>query len=309
MTSDVKVGLLLGLVFIVIIAFLINGLPNLLNRNNSEIIVSNSVADTVDNRGPRDKAEDIVRSFSSPSAANARPQTISPVRERQVSTPMNIRYQTAETEQIESPDSDRLAAVTIPVNNVSSTPALPARTVETESKPLLTFSDLVSQQPSRTVEKPIIKPVVKQIPPIAAAESKTYVVQADDNLTKIAIKFYGKIEGSKYDNIMKIYEANKKSMSSPDSIYEGQKLVIPAISNQAGGYAATKIETKSYRSNSNSTDAVDTYVVREYDSLWSIAQDRLGDGNRYPEIIRLNKAALPDEDYLTVGMKLKIPRK
>ena len=30
MTSDAKVGLLLGLVFIVIIAFLINGLPNLL---------------------------------------------------------------------------------------------------------------------------------------------------------------------------------------------------------------------------------------------------------------------------------------
>ncbi|GAI90509.1 unnamed protein product, partial [marine sediment metagenome] len=37
MTSDAKIGLLLGLVFIFIIAFLINGLPSFNGRNNSEL--------------------------------------------------------------------------------------------------------------------------------------------------------------------------------------------------------------------------------------------------------------------------------
>ena len=37
MTSDAKVGLLLGLVFIFIIAFLINGLPRFRSENNSEL--------------------------------------------------------------------------------------------------------------------------------------------------------------------------------------------------------------------------------------------------------------------------------
>ena len=38
MTSDTKVGLLLGLVFIVVIAFLMNGLPELLSRNSSSAV-------------------------------------------------------------------------------------------------------------------------------------------------------------------------------------------------------------------------------------------------------------------------------
>ena len=37
MTSDAKIGLLLGLVFIFIIAFLINGLPSFHSRNNNEL--------------------------------------------------------------------------------------------------------------------------------------------------------------------------------------------------------------------------------------------------------------------------------
>ena len=38
MTSDAKIGLLLGLVFIFIIAFIINGLPNLRgDMNNNEL--------------------------------------------------------------------------------------------------------------------------------------------------------------------------------------------------------------------------------------------------------------------------------
>jgi nucleoid-associated protein YgaU len=49
------------------------------------------------------------------------------------------------------------------------------------------------------------------------------------------------------------------------------------------------------------------YVVREGDSLWRIAVEKLGDGTRYKEISELNADILGNEDYLTVGMQLRIP--
>jgi nucleoid-associated protein YgaU len=49
------------------------------------------------------------------------------------------------------------------------------------------------------------------------------------------------------------------------------------------------------------------YVVKESDSLWQIAAEYLGNGNRYDEIIQLNKFVITDADTLVVGMKLKLP--
>ena len=48
MTADAKVGLLLGLVFIVIIAFLINGLPKVLERGTMETLNSPVIQESGD---------------------------------------------------------------------------------------------------------------------------------------------------------------------------------------------------------------------------------------------------------------------
>lgn len=58
------------------------------------------------------------------------------------------------------------------------------------------------------------------------AKSQTYVVKKGDCLWAIARKFYG--DGSKY---MIIYNANKKLLGkrSPNLIYVGEKLTIPAL--------------------------------------------------------------------------------
>lgn len=49
-----------------------------------------------------------------------------------------------------------------------------------------------------------------------------------------------------------------------------------------------------------------TYTVAEGDYLWSIAQTLLGDGNRYTEIVELNKL---ESNYINVGQVLAIPAK
>ncbi|WP_321791241.1 peptidoglycan-binding protein LysM [Caballeronia sp. J97] len=59
--------------------------------------------------------------------------------------------------------------------------------------------------------------------PNSEPESQFYTVVSGDNLWKIAEKYYG--NGSKNDVI---FEANKPMLKSPDKIYPGQVLRIPA---------------------------------------------------------------------------------
>ena len=56
----------------------------------------------------------------------------------------------------------------------------------------------------------------------SAPEAKFYTVVSGDTLSKISKQFYG--DANQY---MKIFEANKPMLKSPDKIYPGQNLRIP----------------------------------------------------------------------------------
>ena len=61
MTSDAKIGLLLGLVFIFVIAFIINGLPGLHQKDDSNKLTTNMVgleSNPSGNRRQRTKSPD-----------------------------------------------------------------------------------------------------------------------------------------------------------------------------------------------------------------------------------------------------------
>jgi len=146
------------------------------------------------------------------------------------------------------------------------------------------------------------------------ARSWTYTVVKGDDLSKIARKMYGAVEGNRWVNIKRIYEANRAILPSMDQVRVGQKLTIPAIAGverpgTAGsmGSARSVGQATPSRSAGRSSGAGRVYVVKEGDSLWKIAQRELGDGRRFGEIAALNADTLSDEDSLVVGMKLKLP--
>ena len=112
-----------------------------------------------------------------------------------------------------------------------------------------------------------------------------YRVKSGDTLWGISRQYLG--GGPRYKEIM---DANGLTN---DMIYPGQILKIPAENEGSMNF---DLGEKEYR----------TYMVKQGDTLWKIAQNLFGDGNKYLEIIKLNN--LPN-DNLTVGQILKIPKK
>ena len=139
-----------------------------------------------------------------------------------------------------------------------------------------------------------------------------YVVCPGDSLAEIAKKLYGPENGNKLASIEKIYNANKDKLTSIDELQVGQKLVIPPLENKTNALLKTGLFEKVTNTISGQTpqpakEQFKQYIVKESDSLWQIAAEQLGNGNRYEEIIELNKSVITDADKLVIGMKLKLP--
>jgi len=185
MTSDAKIGLLLGLVVIVIIAFLINGLPSLLNSASADGVVKTSIVGyKTASVGLSDKAAQAVKAIKdlTEPAPNYR----------------DVRY----------------------------TAVLPAGVSNAETKPARNSNEGKKSAAERLLSK-----------------VRTF---ADKNLSSI------------------------------------------------------KSSTKKIPSE---------YTVRNGDSLWQIASVFLGDGERYYEIVELNRDIIYDAEDISVGMCLKLPRR
>jgi len=277
MTSDAKVGLLLGLVFIFIIAFLINGLPKLRTDNNNEL-TSTMFNSQNDGLGAMER--------------KAIEQNEPIIRYRPVAQiPPTVESDTRFEMPLPKGPSDRKGISE--VKSVGPVQSLP---------------------PAKDKQK-------HNVQPKKPAFLKIHVVAAGDNLSLISKRFYGDKEGNKLANVMRIFQANRKILKSADEIYEGQKIIIPPlpgpvadknkIESGPDGGMFEKVKSIGRRHLFNDRPKVKRsrqYVVRDGDSLWRIAAEQLGDGTRYTEIAKLNADILDDEDSLSVGMRLKMPR-
>ena len=333
MTSDAKIGLLLGLVFIFIIAFIINGLPSFkseVDNNeltttmvslNKQLGIGSGVSDSEVLDRPRLLERPVLvqpeeTPAVEPSLVTAQTTEVSPV----TGESQTVRYSTALPGSnngnsnseflIGMPESTKTIEIVAPARQEVVTRE--ASSVE-ENSPKQVSSDVVAK-----IEKPAA----------VSAKAKEYVVQEGDSLGSIAKKVYGEELGNKKVNIDNIFTANKKNLKSVDAIYVGQKLIIPATEGSAvevtkedkplGSSMLEKVKQIGQRGLSSKKEepkevikpVVGTkYVVKEGDNLWKIAHDELGDGNRFTEIVKMNSDVLKSQNSIVVGMTLVLPKK
>ncbi len=265
MTSDAKIGLLLGLIFIFIIAFVINGWPGLGEKDDSNKLTTTMVDFQNDTVGIG-SSERAVINRRKPGSKAATTVRIVPAAEK------TVRFETV-------------------LRN-----GIPAIKQDLETK----AADAAASVQSKAEKDLKVK--------ITADTPQIYVVAEGDSLAAIAKKSYGPQEGNKRDNITRIFNSNAKVLKSADDIYPGQRIIIPVLvsrkvqsDNNKSGSRLQKDEHKTAAARSG------RYTVRAGDSLWTIAEEQLGNGSRYNEIFRQNRDILDSEDKLYVGMILKVP--
>ena len=300
MTSDAKIGLLLGLIFIFIIAFVINGLPRFRNVTNGSEMTTNMVSSQNDTQpiGSRERQAPGVFNWTEQSNEQKHQETQLAIEQKE-----DVRF------KIQLPDE-------IPVAKDISIMEIAEQVESTVSEPVQPTP--VAQIPEENIEKP----EVNESKTVKTVWPKFYVVSEDDSLGLVSIskKLYGPEEGNRKINIDRIFQANKNLLKSPDEIFVGQKLTIPplidsqALTKETGNSLADSIlekvksiGKKHLSANSDKEKQTVPYVVRQDDNLWRIATEQLGNGNRYKEIKKLNANIIKDEKNLTVGMLLRMP--
>jgi nucleoid-associated protein YgaU len=256
MTSDAKIGLLLGLVFIFVIAFVINGLPSLRPPTVGKVELT-PIADQ-DFEGVAGKAEtapnwnellDQPRVGGAPAPVAAEtpkpavpesPQPSGPqISQPPVAGDTDVRF------SLPLPAIGRLLdqlPVVVPVNrgdtfSMDTPKPAPEQTAPSEHPPAAAAVQPRVEPPAepKPVEVPAnvadlvesAKPAPVAAKPATIPGGRTYVAVAGDTLAAIAKKFYGPEEGNRLANIDRIFQANLTVLPSPAEVKVGQKLVIP----------------------------------------------------------------------------------
>jgi nucleoid-associated protein YgaU len=169
-------------------------------------------------------------------------------------------------------------------------------------------------------DKPIIRPADPPTQP--KADGRAYVVQRGDSLSKIAQATYGSQSRSVID---RIYAANRATMSSPNDLKAGATIILPEAPKAEAANVDVRTPAKPaeavVRNEPRTPDtrpaaepekktlsaAKRWYVVRENDRFASIAREQLGDESRWREIHELNKDKFPDPNKIRPGVRIQIP--
>lgn len=275
MTSDAKIGLLLGLVFIFIIAFLINGLPSFNGRNNSELTTN------------------VVGLQNNPPGLAARER-------KRVQEIFNLK-EVVEKERL---DETRIRSVTKLPKNTSNVKTTDEVKPNAPEQPLPAAKE--NQSDKVKPSKPALPKfyVVVDGDNLAVIAKKFYGDEEGNRMINVTRIFQANRKLLKSPDEICI---GQKLIIPPLPASAPDKNKTENVFSAAIFEKVKSIGQKYLSSDGRKVKQGKQYAVREGDSLWKIAAEQLGDGSRYTEIAKLNGDILDDEDTLSIGMRLKMP--
>ena len=310
MTRETKIGLLVGLAFIIVIGVLLS--DHLTNANNPKM--SNQMAGI---------GEQVYGGLLIPGGANpAKNVRITPTADvlppDRVPTPAEVAPRALDVPSpridITAPRTGTRGPIEIvdlgPGPSISGLPERPAdtNTATSTAGPLVppTVASIEPIRPLPTVETA----------PASRTEKRQHKAQAGDTVSKLAYKYYGKNTKGLRDLIVK---ANPALQRSPDKIVVSQLYVIPPAPSAASqdtvatstvGHAMMVSATTQPAPRTPAAAAsLKTYTVKANDSIWRIATEQCHDINAAKQILALNQDVLKGTNKLQIGMKLKLPEK
>jgi nucleoid-associated protein YgaU len=308
MTADAKVGLLLGLVFIVLIAFLINGLPGFLNPPSKLVVL------------PQDKTPNMVIDGQVKKVMEAmEPHTVARVSEPSKEERAKVTL-ASDKPEIRDPAPESKPADPQPKNTIVSTDK-PVEPKPVEPKPIKPAVEPRTYvvQPGDNLSKISVAMYGSELGNKLATVQALYEANKDQMKTASDILPGKKLvipnlappaDTNAATDSTQAKSADKpadkpaaKSSDKPAAKPAGKSAKPKPANPDPGSFEQPKKKPVSQK------DAGKSYRVKSGESLWTIAEKQLGDGNRYREIISLNAQVLRKPDDVRSQMDLKLPKR
>ncbi|MGA2230467.1 MAG: LysM peptidoglycan-binding domain-containing protein [Tepidisphaeraceae bacterium] len=269
MTRETKIGLLVGMLFILVIGILLSDHFRGANEPPSATL---------------DRAGATVRQTISSPGMNSAPPPI-------VITPDSINPRTAlQTPRDLDPQPSPIVIAQGNAQNSNSQPGAVAG---------LPANDPLAQAARQQGQE--IVPADPSGTGIAQnVAARSYQAQEGDTVSRMAAKLMG---ANTHANRQAIIAANPSLQADPNKVIVGQSYLIPGGSG-AAPTAANIPGTVPVQANAN---AGWTYVVKPGDTLWGIATGQLGNANAIESIKQLNRDILHGGNNIQPGMKLRLP--
>lgn len=330
MTRETKIGLLVGLAFIIVVAILLT-----------------DHAATTTNPQPAPLAEagpNVMRSVTTPGVPSVAgvdaPRAVIPTRGELTAPPaggppVNV-VQVGPNDRSAPPVAVAAGGAAKPSGgDVALPPIEPTRDPISagKGKPAGRGSpvDLVAQHPNdltRVGEAGNRAPeggasATSKTPPLPVTAPKTYVAESGDSINRIAGRMKG---GNTKANREALIKANPTLQGDGAMVYVGKSYVIPspgaaaqaadappaagsvAASGSAVPTTPTKSPTAVLPASTASIPNTAWYTVKDNDNLWRIASRELGDGNLWTQVRDLNRDVLKGGETVRTNMRIRLPK-
>ena len=322
MTRETKIGLLVGLAFIIVIGILL-----------SDHLTSTTEPQQATLAGA---GNNVRQAITTPGGAGpGAPVTViaPPISPGQpVATQNELMPQAPAVKivHIGGPSVETSARQAVQVNTETPAETIAKSNTEQSEQP----GQLKSKSDSSEIDPALAKAAAENGETLVAVNTKTrpavgtsYTAQPGDSVSKIVSHLLG---SSNKANIAAFVKANPSLQGDPENLQAGRTYKIPAtatdpsatsagaspdapanaplaIASNADADDAIKTATVA----KSSSDPVYTYTVKPGDNLTKIARDQLGDMHAVASIQELNNDKLKGNkhDMVYVGMKLKLPGK